>query len=149
MPHTLKKKCYPNYLLLNKLFSRCQLQFPLLLSSSQLLLCTECAEPDFVSSSKLQTHTYTFSYIYTSMHAHTNSPTAISLWCKFTNHTYNVKSWCYTACIMLCAKENIVRTPWAYRSKPAINSFEIDCVSSDLKSVDQYSSEYHNKCIIT
>lgn len=43
-----------SYLLLNKHISRCQTQFPLLLSSSQLFFCTERAEADFVSSSKLQ-----------------------------------------------------------------------------------------------
>lgn len=43
-----------SYLLLNKYISRCQTQFPLLPSSSQLLFCTDCAETDFVLSSKLQ-----------------------------------------------------------------------------------------------
>lgn len=40
-----------SYLLLNKHISRCQTQFSLLLSSNQLLFCTERAEPDFVSFS--------------------------------------------------------------------------------------------------
>ena len=45
-----------NYLLLTKHISRCQTKFPLLLSSRQLLLWTECAETEksFLLSGKLQ-----------------------------------------------------------------------------------------------